>query len=80
MLLASFFDLAAAYLHSANQQPDDIIDNDVIDMEVASVSRDWMSSSIVITIQETGSAHIRMNDVGSVLSVRSRLSNDPCKA
>ncbi|XP_070173993.1 monocarboxylate transporter 9-like [Littorina saxatilis] len=67
MLLGSFLDMAAGFFYASRDQEDDI--------EIVSVNRDWLGSSLVISIQETGSAHVQY-DAGSMMSVRSRHSQD----
>ena len=67
MALGSFLDLAAGALSVSQEEENDF--------EVASVNRDWLGSSIVISIQETASAHDQL-DIGSVVSVSSGHSQD----
>ena len=86
MIVGSVLDLAAAVFST----PSDLHEGDDV-LEVASITRDWLGSSIIISFQDTGSAHIHchdvisiqemgsthiLNDVGSVLSVPSRFSQD----
>ncbi|KAL8596012.1 hypothetical protein ACOMHN_018324 [Nucella lapillus] len=75
MIVAAFLDMAAVAFIEPKEEAGSGEKGEEYMMEVASISRDWLGSSIVISCQDTASAHVQ-HELGSVMSVRSRFSHE----